>query len=531
MKSLKKYLLLFFLFSFSFIPSWGQWQLDVSHPVQTFDPTQWRGTPQDFEIKNGALRLKRPSGDKGLFQSSLFTTIPFADEMQWIGTVEILYTPSVSNNMYVLLYCYAQDGQSSYDYVALSIGKNSLINLVTVSVSPHEKIKGKYILRDEQVLVSPRDVPITFSGIIKYHITYARGKGWKLWLHNKENEDHFHYIGASSFDRPMRSNRSGIGFIINYTKTRAELLSIKELKVDTFIKEPPTYTPGGDNSPKPESRIYPILNEVMANPSKDGAEYVELYNPSDQSISLEGIALGLIKEDEIIKAIDLSGLTHMEPHQYLVVTASKEGVLHASPQANSSSIINIVPFLRLPNKAFTLGLVDVENKELIELMHYDSELFPQGSKNKRGIAYERIDARKASDDLKNWALALKSSGYATPTRRNSVSDKSHTPDMDKEEPSSSKRQLSPLEIAHRIVDFTSRSPQFKCSTFLYDISGICLGKMDGDETLTWCKSILNSLGFGFKERYGLYLGRYIVSVNISGVDSDVKNYYFYLCIQ
>lgn len=77
---------------------------------------------------------------------------------------------------------------------------------------------------------------------------------------------------------------------------------------------------------------HPLLSEVMAAPSPSSAEYVELYNPSDQPCPLGDYLLAVGKEETRVQGVRLPDV-ELPPHSYIVLCAEPS----ASPSAIPAS--------------------------------------------------------------------------------------------------------------------------------------------------------------------------------------------------
>ncbi len=181
-----------------------------------------------------------------------------------------------------------------------------------------------------------------------------------------------------------------------------------------------------------------VINEILYNPLADDednlpdqTEYVELYNPTDKAISLEGIFIhDEPDEDNEIRSIYPVSTQYkwLPPDSYVLIYSDSE-----ASEFNQSSIANY------------FELHDVENLEVIHMdrsslslassndaifladrngVTIDSVFFDENWQNPnvfdtKGIALERIDPFGPSNDASNWSSSTHVSG-GTPLSENSI---------------------------------------------------------------------------------------------------------------
>ena len=182
-------------------------------------------------------------------------------------------------------------------------------------------------------------------------------------------------------------------------------------------------TPDNNETPIEASSVQPgeiILNELLPAPFAEGSEYIELYNRSQQTLSLTGLALATRKADGSISTLyPLSTITTpLEPGGYALLSKLLSGVeafyLISSPQA-----LHEVKLPVLANNGATVVLLRLTDLTVIDEVSYSPKWHDSAIKDPKGVALERLDPDKPTQDATNWHSAAESAGYGTPGYRNS----------------------------------------------------------------------------------------------------------------
>jgi hypothetical protein len=163
-----------------------------------------------------------------------------------------------------------------------------------------------------------------------------------------------------------------------------------------------------------------VINEILFNPAPDGADYVELYNRGNAIIDLKESYIatrssaGVISTPKQINAFNRL----LFPGEYLVVTddesAVKKQYLAKAPLA--FAMITSMP--SLPDDKGDVLILNAQGRILDELS-YDAHWHFKLIDNDEGVALERIDYNKPTQDAGNWHSAATSAGYGTPGYQNS----------------------------------------------------------------------------------------------------------------
>ncbi len=151
-----------------------------------------------------------------------------------------------------------------------------------------------------------------------------------------------------------------------------------------------------------------LINEIMSAPSAQNqlpeAEYIELYNPTDEYLSLQGL--------QFSDGPSTATFDHyiMEPKEYVVVTDQADAASFADVNVIG---LNNFPSLNNAGDALILSL----NGQQIDAVQYSSSWVTDN--DRPYAALERINPSLNCDGAINWASSLSFEG-GTPGKINSV---------------------------------------------------------------------------------------------------------------
>jgi hypothetical protein len=162
-----------------------------------------------------------------------------------------------------------------------------------------------------------------------------------------------------------------------------------------------------------------VINEILFDPKGDGSDFIEVYNRSNKIIDLKNLFIANTNDDGSIKdfyPIDSTGLLFL-PQTYLVLTDNPTNIKseYSVPQPQNLIQCKLPSF---SNTAGTCVLIDKMGNRFDEFTYSDEMHYPLLD-TKDGVSLERIDANRPTADRTNWTSASSTSGYATPTYRNS----------------------------------------------------------------------------------------------------------------
>ena len=264
-------------------------------------------------------------------------------------------------------------------------------------------------------------------------------------------------------------------------------------------------TPDNNETPIEASSVQPgeiILNELLPAPFAEGSEYIELYNRSQQTLSLTGLALATRKADGSISTLDpLSTITTpLEPGGYVLLSKLLSGVeafyLISAPQA-----LHEVKLPVLANNGATVVLLRLTDLTVIDEVSYSPKWHDSAIKDPKGVALERLDPDKPTQDATNWHSAAASAGYGTPGYRNSQQLLPSSTQNGFERPYWSDSERSYL-LRYQLAD-----AGYRCRIWVFDTMGrriaeiANLSTLATEGTLRW-----DGIGYdGSRPKPGIYI--------------------------
>jgi hypothetical protein len=172
-------------------------------------------------------------------------------------------------------------------------------------------------------------------------------------------------------------------------------------------------------SPAPDSFAL-VINELLFNPRAGGADYIELYNRSNAIIDLKQCYIAGKNSNGLLstpKQLLLQSRL-LFPGDYVVITEDTASVQQQYPATTERWFIQLSELPSMPDDKGNLVLLN-NNGLIIDELHYTNDWHFQLISNTEGVALERVDFQKASQNAANWHSAATNAGYGTPGYKNS----------------------------------------------------------------------------------------------------------------
>ena len=212
-----------------------------------------------------------------------------------------------------------------------------------------------------------------------------------------------------------------------------------------------------------------IINELLPDPVREGSEYIELYNRSDQTLSFKDLILSTRKEDgSLSTTYPLSSIqTAFSPKSYILLSKDLSAVKPYYDIKKPTQLCEIkIPILR--NDGATLVLLTATDKRMIDEVTYSSKWHDFSLDSTRGVALERVSPDKESDDPTNWCSAMSVTnftGAGTPGYQNSQYKTGTSIATSIEKP-----LYSDAEQCYWI-HYSFNEPGYHCLIRIFDLSG------------------------------------------------------------
>jgi hypothetical protein len=166
-----------------------------------------------------------------------------------------------------------------------------------------------------------------------------------------------------------------------------------------------------------------VINEILFNPSGDGADFVEIYNRSEKIINLMSLKLGNIEKeamglnDTVYKSVSSDDQLFL-PGQYLVLSPDPGKVKEQYFTENENGFITMTVFPQFSNEAGSVVIASGEDV-VVDVFHYSDEMHYPLLRTTEGVSLEKIHYNRPSSDPTNWHSASQTAGFATPAYVNS----------------------------------------------------------------------------------------------------------------
>lgn len=165
-----------------------------------------------------------------------------------------------------------------------------------------------------------------------------------------------------------------------------------------------------------------LLSEILFNPRSNGADFVEIYNPSaTDHFELRGWKLarlknGIIEDEEEIAS---NGLL-LAPSQFFVFSNDINDLMIQYPAGNSEVYVELSKLPIFGNAKGTVVLVNDEGV-IVQRLDYQEGFHYELLKDIDGVSLERVSYSHEVNNPNNWRSAASTVGFATPGRVNSQS--------------------------------------------------------------------------------------------------------------
>lgn len=246
---------------------------------------------------------------------------------------------------------------------------------------------------------------------------------WSLWTHKAEEKDYF--IEGRMKDTQITTT-SCCGLLCVYTSSRSKGFRFHHIcltkGVPTFSDTSGTEPDQPDETPDLPNQVRGILlfNEVMYDAKSDGAEYVEIYNPTNATLPIDELYLGKLREDGtyMSKTWLYTGNAKRTilAHHYLCFTKSIEK-LERTHNVTNESLVEISNFPPLNNSDGILVLITATG-QLIDKCRFGNWMHTSNTQSGfRGLSLEKRSPELPSLNA-NWKSCTAPSG-GTPGMENS----------------------------------------------------------------------------------------------------------------
>lgn len=162
-----------------------------------------------------------------------------------------------------------------------------------------------------------------------------------------------------------------------------------------------------------------VVNEILFDPRSNAYDYVEIYNKGNKIVDLSTLYMANRNGQGIISSAKIlyPARYNIYPGEYFVMTEDPRNLAVNYTVKDPARIFSL-SLPSFPDDAGEVVLLNAQGKLLDEVdydVHWQFKLLA----NPEGVALERIDPARPSQDSANWHSAASTAGFGTPGYRNS----------------------------------------------------------------------------------------------------------------
>lgn len=175
--------------------------------------------------------------------------------------------------------------------------------------------------------------------------------------------------------------------------------------------------------PEPYETGEVVINEVLSNPRpSSGTDYIELINVSEKFISLQGWRFADYDQEDdtlgTVRFISEEPFT-LNPGQILAFSENTRELVEEYANTVEENCIELEDLPALSNDEDRVIVLD-DTGAFVDDFSYHEDLHLAIINDLNGVALERINPRRPTDDPTNWSSAAANENYGTPGFENSV---------------------------------------------------------------------------------------------------------------
>lgn len=266
-----------------------------------------------------------------------------------------------------------------------------------------------------------------------------------------------------------------------------------------------------------------VINELFFNPPAGGFDYIELYNRSNKIIDLHGVYLANRNSTgNLINNLRVSYIPFLLfPGEYMVITENLKWLMQNFMPPRDAMIMDITKLISMPDDKGNLVLTN-ENGLVLDEIQYDEKWHFGLIDKKEGIALERIDYNKPTQNKDNWISAAALNSYGTPGYKNSqfmaAAEIQATVQIDPKVFSPDNDGYSDVVV----IQYQLNEPGYTGSFIVYDANGYAV-RFIARQALLGLKGSFRWDGLDEKARE-LPLGIYIVMAEVFNLKGKTKRF-------
>ena len=373
----------------------------------------WEGETDKFTINSKeGVHLSDPQEDAG----TAYITIPSTSvkNTRWEFGVHLTFNPSANNyaRFYLTSSSNVLSGKLNGYYIQIGGSKDNVALY-------RQNEDGSKLLASGRELMKGNNSPK-----LSVKVECDNNGYWTFWTRLESENEYVKEKQVKNIEIPA-SFCCGIYCI--YTKTRCKGFTFHDIRLsndaettttpDGTPEEPGTDIPDNPNTPElPEDvRGMLLFNEIMYDNASDGAEYIEIYNPTETTISVPALYLykmykdGTIYSTTTLQKEDASIPLNIPSKGYLCFTKYFNKVVQKH-KVGGETLVTIPNFPALSNDGGYLALSS--SKETAAGHTFDTCCFRDEmhtSEKTTGVSLEKKSPELSSLN-KNWHSSKHATG-------------------------------------------------------------------------------------------------------------------------
>ena len=380
----------------------------------------WEGETDKFTINSKeGVHLNDPQEDAG----TAYITIPSTSvkNTRWEFGVHLTFNPSANNyaRFYLTSSSNVLSGKLNGYYIQIGGSKDNVALY-------RQNEDGSKLLASGRELMKGNNSPK-----LSVKVECDNNGYWTFWTRLESENEYVKEKQVKNIEIPASFS---CGIYCIYTKTRCKGFTFHHIRLsndaettttpDGTPEEPETDIPDNPNTPElPEDvRGMLLFNEIMYDNASDGAEYIEIYNPTETTISVPALYLykmykdGTIYSTTTLQKEDASIPLNIPSKGYLCFTKYFNKVVQKH-KVGGETLVTIPNFPALSNDGGYLALSS--SKETAAGHTFDTCCFRDEmhtSEKTTGVSLEKKSPELSSLN-KNWHSSKHATG-GTPGIKN-----------------------------------------------------------------------------------------------------------------
>ena len=356
-----------------------------------------------------------------------------------------------------------------------------------------------------------------------FRVKVLLSKNGRAELYSKLDDETDFVLEGNAVAKNLES--AYFGLLCQYTSTRNTLFYYDDIEVREMSEEENKLSDekyGDDIQSDVPTPFDVIFNEIMFNAPAESEEYIELYNRSKKLIDLKHLSLTTRKTDGSLNKANpiTSNTVILEPGEYVAISRNPDAVCSYFSCRNLALMVEMSSTPILNNTGSNLVLLSNLDEEIIDEFVYTDKMHDSSIKDKKGVALERINPNKETNDPNNWTSATTSSGFGTPGYVNSQYNENQETNIGKE-----------ITVVYPNIHLGNNAyeiryhfdkPGNRCKIILFDSMGRIISQIANNETLGMSGSLYfyGNNGSGRSLRPGVY----IVYAEVYSDNGNFKKY-------